>query len=78
MGKSENTQCCPNCSEARQAHDLSSRQKENRSGAAGEVGEGEGGEEVGCSEASEPAASLLANHGQPAHASTKAKRKARE
>ena len=45
MGKSENTQCYSNWTEARQAHDLSSRQEEDRSGSAGTVGEGEGGEE---------------------------------
>ena len=31
-----------------QAHNISSRQKENRSRTAGKVGEAEGGEEVGC------------------------------
>ena len=33
-----------------QAHNIGSRQKENRGGTAGKVGEGEGGEEVGCLE----------------------------
>jgi hypothetical protein len=31
-----------------QANDLGSREKKNRSGTAGEVGEGEGGAEVEC------------------------------
>jgi hypothetical protein len=62
MGKSESTQCYSNWTEARQAHDLGSRPKENRGGTEGKVGEGEGGEEVGCSEANEPAASLRVKH----------------
>jgi hypothetical protein len=41
MGKSESTQCCSNRIEARQAHNISSRQEENRGGTAGTVGEGE-------------------------------------
>jgi hypothetical protein len=63
MGKSESAQCGSDCTEAGQAHDLSSRQKENRSRSAGEVGESEGGEEeISYLEPAEPAASLLATH----------------
>jgi hypothetical protein len=40
-----------------QAHNISSRQKENRGGTAGEVGEGEGAAEEGCLEPAAPAAS---------------------
>ena len=47
VGKSERAECSFHCIEAGQGYDLSSRQKENRGGAASEVGEGEGGEE-GC------------------------------
>jgi hypothetical protein len=39
------------------------------------VGEGEGGEEVGCSEASEPAASLRVKHKREIRALTKRGRK---
>src|ERR1035441_4127233 len=39
-----------------QAHNFTSRQKANRGGTKGTVGEGEGGEEEGCVEPREPAA----------------------
>ena len=45
MGKGESAQCYSHCIEARQAHNFSGRQKENRGGAAGEVGEGQSWEE---------------------------------
>jgi len=51
MGKDERS------SAETQAHNLSSRTKADRSGAAGEVGEGEGGEED-CLEPTEPAACM--------------------
>ena len=46
MGEGESTQCYSDWIEARQAHNFSRRQKENRSGSAGEVGEGEGGDKI--------------------------------
>ena len=52
MGKDERS------SAATQAHNLSSRQKEDRSRSACEVGEGEGCAEVGCLKVTEPAASM--------------------
>jgi hypothetical protein len=45
MGKSESTQCYSHCIEAVQAHNISGRQKENRSRTAGKVGEVQSGEE---------------------------------
>ena len=41
-----------------EAHNFSSRQTENRGGTKGAVGEGEGGEEEGGVEPTEPAASM--------------------
>jgi hypothetical protein len=57
MGKSESGECGFNWSEAGQAHDLSGRQKKNRSRAAGTVGEGTRCEQEGGLAAWEPAAS---------------------
>ena len=47
MGKSESAECSFNRIEAGQAQNIRSRQEENRGGAAGEVGEGEGAAEEG-------------------------------
>ena len=60
MGKSESGECGFNCSEAGQAHDLSGRQKKNRSRAAGTVGEGTRCEQEGGLAAWEPAVSYAA------------------
>ena len=57
MGQSESTQCYSHCIEARQAHHLGGRPKENRGGTAGKVGEGESCKEVGCLEPAEPVTS---------------------
>jgi hypothetical protein len=51
MGKGERSRA------ETQAHNISSRQEEDRSRTAGKVGEGEGGEEVGV-ERAEPAAAM--------------------
>jgi hypothetical protein len=50
MGKGERSRA------ETQAHNISSRQKENRSRTAGEVGKREGAAEEGCLELTEPAA----------------------
>lgn len=60
MGKSESGECGFNCSEAGQAHDLSGRQKKNRSRAAGTVGESTRCEQEGGLAAWEPAVSYAA------------------
>jgi hypothetical protein len=60
MGKSESGECGFNCSEAGQAHDLSGRQKKNRSRAAGTVGKGTRCEQEGGLAAWEPAVSYAA------------------
>jgi hypothetical protein len=60
MGKSKRGKCGFNCSEAGQAHDLSGRQKKNRSRAAGAVGEGTRCEQEGGLAAREPAVSYAA------------------
>jgi hypothetical protein len=58
MGKSESAERSFNRIEAGQAHHIGCWQEENRGGAAGEVGKGQGGaEEVGV-EATEPAAKM--------------------
>ena len=51
MGKSESAECSFNCIEAGQEYHIGCWQKENRSRTAGEVGEGEGGEEGGIGRA---------------------------
>src|SRR5450432_1897527 len=47
MGKSESAECGSNCIEARQANHIRSRQKEDRGGTKGTLGEGAGGAEEG-------------------------------
>jgi hypothetical protein len=54
MGKSESAERSLNRIEARQEHNFSRRQKENRSRSAGAVGEGEGAAEEGGVEQTEP------------------------
>jgi hypothetical protein len=48
MGKGQSAACGFNRFEAEQADNFSGRQKANRGGTAGTVGEGEGGAEEGC------------------------------
>jgi hypothetical protein len=67
MGKSESGECGFNCSEAGQAHDLSGRQKKNRSRAAGTVGEGTRCEQEGGLAAWEPAVSYAAGFSGLSH-----------
>jgi len=58
MGKSKSEECSFNCIEASQAHHVGISPQKDRGGTKGTVGKGEGGEEVGCLEANEPAASM--------------------
>ncbi|MBZ5653329.1 MAG: hypothetical protein LAO18_22930 [Acidobacteriia bacterium] len=50
MGKIEGEECGSNRNEARQAHNVSVGSSEDRSGAAGTVGEGQAREESGLKE----------------------------
>ena len=63
MGKSESAERSLNRIEAGQEHNLSRRQKENRSRSAGAVGEGEGAAEEGGVEQTEPSAATADSGG---------------